>query len=426
MSQFYVILQFRNYSEKIKNTTITQASVLRSYRIQYIMNAAKDVFSGITTTTFNFNALNGILSDASGSSLYQTFSFPVSGTNQIIPYSFKNIALKWFTDATTVSNGGVIDLVNAVYTGGDSITKMINEKEVQDVTFPFVFDTVKNHLNGTGYTPTRYIGKLPFYSYLNTTDAVSYIQLNGSYTMEASRINLGIESNYAYSQCIKKSDLHLKYKLTVVNMSNYDIGLNVTANNISLWSTNDSSSSLGDGSITANGSRIYQISYPQYFIVSSTGAYIDPEDDSYNKVNGTFKMGLSPNSMSAITSDFRFTLACNKTLYVALGTASYSGYTFTDNVITVTATWQGTSGILLKAEAQYAVATQINITVHQDSTKTDVVLKIPYGSKTSVSEAFTNRAYDISITKVSPTMSTNSSNKTGYNYSAVLNCEYDN
>lgn len=88
MAQQYVILQFRNYSE---NTTVV-SPLIRLKRIQAIEDGINSLFTGVSTTTFNYSAWETILRSASGSSYYQTVTIPVSGSKQTVPYSFTSTA----------------------------------------------------------------------------------------------------------------------------------------------------------------------------------------------------------------------------------------------------------------------------------------------------------------------------------------------
>lgn len=425
MAQQYVILQFRNYSE---NTT-TAAIAIRPLRIQAIKNGIDSLFTGVSTTTFNYSAWDTILRSASGSSYYQTVTIPVSGSKQTVPYSFTSTAKKWFTSSTSLSSGGAIDMANAIYTGGGSASKIATVDEVQTLTFPYIFDEKKYRDQGgaTAYTPSLETKKCPTFSNIQSTTADKFI---GRHAIKDGSINLDTIDYLQPLQCVRRNDIYIKYSLTIVNLSPYDIGLNVTANNETLWSTMDSSSSLGSGVVDAKSQRVITTTYPQYISVSNKGAYIDYEDDSYNTGSTIFQMQLGSPITTIVTEPYAFTLLGNETLYVDLNFSPSSDFAWQDNTITVTASWQGDS-VVLWAEAEYAVYTQVSITLKQTDGDGAVLgtttLTIYQGNtKNSTNGVFNSLDGFISVSSIKPASGVNYTLKKGQYYKVVLDNIYDN
>ena len=425
MAQQYVILQFRNYSE---NTT-TAAIAIRPLRIQAIKNGIDSLFTGVSTTTFNYSAWDTILRSASGSSYYQTVTIPVSGSKQTVPYSFTSTAKKWFTSSTSLSSGGAIDMANAIYTGGGSASKIATVDEVQTLTFPYIFDEKKYRDQGgaTAYTPSLETKKCPTFSNIQSTTADKFI---GRHAIKDGSINLDTIDYLQPLQCVRRNDIYIKYSLTIVNLSPYDIGLNVTANNETLWSTIDSSSSLGSGVVDAKSQKVITTTYPQYISVSNKGAYIDYEDDSYNTGSTIFQMQLGSPITTIVTEPYAFTLLGNETLYVDLNFSPSSDFTWQDNTITVTASWQG-DGVVLWAEAEYTVYTQVSITLKQTDGDGAVLgtttLTIYQGNtKNSTNGYFNSLDGFISVSSIEPTSGVNYTLKKGQYYKVVLDNIYDN
>lgn len=425
MAQQYVILQFRNYSE---NTT-TAAIAIRPLRIQAIKNGIDSLFTGVSTTTFNYSAWDTILRSASGSSYYQTVTIPVSGSKQTVPYSFTSTAKQWFTSSISLSSGGAIDMANAIYTGGGSASKIATVDEVQTLTFPYIFDEKKYRDQGgaTAYTPSLETKKCPTFSNIQSTTADKFI---GRHAIKDGSINLDTIDYLQPLQCVRRNDIYIKYSLTIVNLSPYDIGLNVTANNETLWSTMDSSSSLGSGVVDAKSQRVITTTYPQYISVSNKGAYIDYEDDSYNTGSTIFQMQLGSPITTIVTEPYAFTLLENETLYVDLNFSPSSDFAWQDNTITVTAHWQG-DGVVLWAEAEYAVYTQVSITLKQTdgdgANLGTTTLTIYQGNtKNSTNGVFNSLDGFISVSSIEPTSGVNYTLKKGQYYKVVLDNIYDN
>ena len=425
MAQQYVILQFRNYSE---NTT-TAAIAIRPLRIQAIKNGIDSLFTGVSTTTFNYSAWDTILRSASGSSYYQTVTIPVSGSKQTVPYSFTSTAKQWFTSSISLSSGGAIDMANAIYTGGGSASKIATVDEVQTLTFPYIFDEKKYRDQGgaTAYTPSLETKKCPTFSNIQSTTADKFI---GRHAIKDGSINLDTIDYLQPLQCVRRNDIYIKYSLTIVNLSPYDIGLNVTANNETLWSTMDSSSSLGSGVVDAKSQRVITTTYPQYISVSNKGAYIDYEDDSYNTGSTIFQMQLGSPITTIVTEPYAFTLIGNETLYVDLNFSPSSDFEWQDNTITVTASWQGDS-VVLWAEAEYAVYTQVSITLKQTDGDGAVLgtttLTIYQGNtKNSTNGVFNSLDGFISVSSIKPASGVNYTHKKGQYYKVVLDNIYDN
>lgn len=423
MAQQYVILQFRNYSE---NTT-TAAIATRPLRIQAIKNGIDSLFTGVSTTTFNYSAWDTILRSASGSSYYQTVTIPVSGSKQTVPYSFTSTAKQWFTSSISLSSGGAIDMANAIYTGGGSASKIATVDEVQTLTFPYIFDEKKYRDQGgaTAYTPSLETKKCPTFSNIQSTTADKFSR----HSFKEGSINLDTIDYLQPLQCVRRNDIYIKYSLTIVNLSPYDIGLNVTANNETLWSTIDSSSSLGSGVVDAKSQKVITTTYPQYISVSNKGAYID-EDKSYNTGSTIFQMQLGSPITTIVTEPYAFTLLQNETLYVDLNFSPSSDFTWQDNTITVTAHWQG-DGVVLWAEAEYAVYTQVSITLKQTDGDGAVLgtttLTIYQGNtKNTLNGYFNSLDGFISVSSIEPTSGVNDTLKKGQIYKVVLDNIYDN
>ena len=425
MAQQYVILQFRNYSE---NTT-TAAIAIRPLRIQAIKNGIDSLFTGVSTTTFNYSAWDTILRSASGSSYYQTVTIPVSGSKQTVPYNFTSTAKQWFTSSTSLSSGGAIDMANAIYTGGGSASKIVTVDEVQTLTFPYIFDEKKYRDQGgaTAYTPSLETKKCPIFSNIQSTTADEF---RGRHYIKYGSINLDTIDYLQPLQCVRRNDIYIKYSLTIVNLSPYDIGLNVTANNETLWSTMDSSSSLGSGVVDAKSQKVITTTYPQYISVSNKGAYIDYEDDSYNTGSTIFQMQLGSPITTIVTEPYAFTLLGNETLYVDLNFSPSSDFEWQDNTITVTAHWQG-DGVVLWAEAEYAVYTRVSITLKQTdgdgALLGTTILTIYQGdTKNSLNGYFNSLDGFISVSSIEPTSGVNYTLKKGQYYKVVLDNIYDN
>lgn len=425
MAQQYVILQFRNYSEK----TTTMASLTRPYRIQAIEKGMNALFTGIPSNAFNLNAWSSTLYSASGSSYYQTVTIPVSGSKQTVPYNFTSTAKEWFTCSILFSSGGTVDMANAIYTGGGSASKIATIDEVQTLTFPYIFDEKKYRDQGgaTAYTPSLETKKCPIFSNIQSTTADKFI---GRHAIKGGSINLDTIDYLQPLQCVRRNDIYIKYSLTIVNLSPYDIGLNVTANNETLWSTMDSSSSLGSGVVDAKSQRVITTTYPQYISVSNKGAYIDYEDDSYNTGSTIFQMQLGSPITTIVTEPYAFTLLENETLYVDLNFSPSSDFEWQDNTITVTAHWQG-DGVVLWAEAEYAVYTRVSITLKQTdgdgALLGTTILTIYQGdTKNSLNGYFNSLDGFISVSSIEPTSGVNYTLKKGQNYKVVLDNIYGN
>ena len=425
MAQQYVILQFRNYSEK----TTTTASAIRLLRIQAIENGINSLFTGVSTTTINRSAWETILRSASGSSYYQTVTIPVSGSKQTVPYNFTSTAKEWFTCSILFSSGGTVDMANAIYTGGGSASKIATIDEVQTLTFPYIFDEKKYRDQGgaTAYTPSLETKKCPTFSNIQSTTADKF---RVRYSIKDGSINLDTIDYLPLLQCVRRNDIYIKYSLTIVNLSPYDIGLNVTANNETLWSTMDSSSSLGSGVVDAKSQRVITTTYPQYISVSNKGAYIDYEDDSYNTGSTIFQMQLGSPITTIVTEPYAFTLLENETLYVDLNFSPSSDFAWQDNTITVTAHWQG-DGVVLWAEAEYAVYTRVSITLKQTdgdgALLGTTILTIYQGdTKNSLNGYFNSLNGFISVSSIEPTSGVNYTLKKGQYYKVVLDNIYDN
>ena len=425
MAQQYVILQFRNYSEK----TTTMASLTRPYRIQAIEKGMNALFTGIPSNAFNLNAWSSTLYSASGSSYYQTVTIPVSGSKQTVPYNFTSTAKEWFTCSILFSSGGTVDMANAIYTGGGSASKIATVDEVQTLTFPYIFDEKKYRDQGgaTAYTPSLETKKCPTFSNIQSTTADKFI---GRHAIKDGSINLDTIDYLQPLQCVRRNDIYIKYSLTIVNLSPYDIGLNVTANNETLWSTMDSSSSLGSGVVDAKSQRVITSTYPQYISVSNKGAYIDYEDDSYNTGSTIFQMQLGSLIPTIVTEPYAFTLLKNETLYVDLKFSPSSDFEWQDNTITVTAHWQG-DGVVLWAEAEYAVYTRVSIFLKQTdgdgALLGTTILTIYQGdTKNSLNGYFNSLNGFISVSSIEPTSGVNYTLKKGQYYKVVLDNIYDN
>lgn len=427
MAQQYVILQFRNYREK----STTTGSAIRTLRTLQIQNGMSSLFTGIPTNAFNRTAWETILRSASGSSYYQTVTIPVSGSKQTVPYSFTSTAKQWFTSSLTLSSGGTVDMANAIYTGGGSASKIATVDEVQTLTFPYIFDEKKYRNKGgaTAYTPSLETKKCPTSSNIQSTTADEF-RGDSFEGIKYGSINLDTIDYLQPLQCVRRNDIYIKYSLTIVNLSPYDIGLNVTANNETLWSTMDSSSSLGSGVVDAKSQRVITTTYPQYISVSNKGAYIDYEDDSYNTGSTIFQMQLGSPTSAIATGPYAFTLLKNETLYVDLKYSPSSDFAWQDNTITVTASWQGDS-VVLWAEAEYAVYTQVSITLKQTdgdgAVLSTTTLTIYKGStKNSTNGVFNSLDGSISVSSINPISGVDYTLKKGQNYKVVLNNIYDN
>ena len=312
---------------------------------------------------------------------------------------------------------------------GGSASKIATVDEVQTLTFPYIFDEKKYRDQGgaTAYTPSLETKKCPTFSNIQSTTADKF---SGRHAIKDGSINLDTIDYLQPLQCVRRNDIYIKYSLTIVNLSPYDIGLNVTVNNETLWSTMDSSSSLGSGVVDAKSQRVITTTYPQYISVSNKGAYIDYEDDSYNTGSTIFQMQLGSPITTIVTEPYAFTLLGNETLYVDLNFSPSSDFAWQDNTITVTASWQGDS-VVLWAEAEYAVYTQVSITLKQTDGDGAVLgtttLTIYQGNtKNSTNGVFNSLDGFISVSSIKPASGVNYTLKKGQYYKVVLDNIYDN
>ena len=192
----------------------------------------------------------------------------------------------------------------------------------------------------------------------------------------------------------------------------------------------DSSSSLGSGVVDAKSQRVITTTYPQYISVSNKGAYIDYEDDSYNTGSTIFQMQLGSLIPTIVTEPYAFTLLKNETLYVDLKFSPSSDFEWQDNTITVTAHWQG-DGVVLWAEAEYAVYTRVSITLKQtdgDGALLGMTILTIYqgNTKNSTNGYFNSLDGFISVSSIEPTSGVNYTLKKGQYYKVVLDNIYDN